>query len=95
MKKKKFKVVAYYGEAAYEAMEELKERYKSLPAKEWAEKLRNELGYEDDEGYNPIEVLEFDTADDMEMVTMNDTGTELLPKFYLTDGISDSAYSQS
>ena len=52
-KKLKIKAVAYYGEEAYEAMEGLKEHYKSLTAKEWARRLREELGCEQDSGYDP------------------------------------------
>lgn len=92
-KKLKIKAVAYYGEEAYEAMEGLKERYKSLTAKEWARRLREELGCKQDSGYDPVEILEFDTVDELEDVMLNDTGTSLIPKYYLTGGISDSAYS--
>jgi hypothetical protein len=82
---KKFKAIVAYGDEAYEIKSE--HEGETHTAQEWYEIYSKGCGK-----YNPTEILEFDTEDELRNATM-DAGTSMFPKYYQVSGISDSAYT--
>ena len=80
---KKYIAIAAYGDKAFEVMEANKNKF--LCSDLWYEILSRECGK-----YNPVEILKFDTEEQMLQATM-DPG-DVIPKYYQVDRIIDSAY---
>lgn len=83
---KKFKAIVAYGDEAYEI--KCEHEGETHTAQEWYEIYSKGCGK-----YNPTEILEFDTEDELRNATM-DAGTSMFPKYYQTEGITDSAYTE-
>lgn len=79
----KFKAIVLYGDEAYEAMANHEDE--RWDAETWVKIYSEELGYKPGD-YNPIEILEFDTREEMETAT-EDPGTSMMPKYYQTERI--------
>lgn len=80
---KKFIAILAFGDTAYET--QLEHEGETHTAKEWYD-----IYSKGNDGYNPTEILEFNTEEEMDEATM-ETGSSLLPRYYQTEGITDSA----
>ena len=83
MERKKYIVIVAFGDDAYEIQEMHEGEVHT--AKEWYDIYSEPWGK-----YNPTEIREYDTMDEMLDATL-DPGS-FLPKYYQYEGVSDSAW---
>lgn len=82
---KRYIAIATYGDGAYEALS--KHEGETHSSKEWYDILSEGAGQN-----NPVEILRFNSEKEMLKAT-RDEDTDKLPKYWLFEGISDSAYT--
>lgn len=79
----RYKLIVAYGDDAYYT--KLDHKGEKHTAKEWYDIYSQ--GWD---GYNPTEILEFDTAEEMLAATLDPGG--FLPRYYQYDDVIDSAW---